>query len=170
MTRPICFLWSGSFFVYRASFPPARRLTGHTPAVEPFADPAVRSELRAALAAAYPYGGTRHSAFLLPFALAGSCSDAGACAEVSASRPELPSAFVVALFCNLFAVAPATLHVASRTKASSTCETLWNSFTARYPSEDLIFTDHEGSLMLSHYLCEQHPVVMNLSVQGFRSL
>ena len=121
----------------------------------------------AALAAAYPYGGTRHSAFLLPFALAGV---ALTLAHVLRYRVAagISVALMVALFCNLFA-SHRQPYMSRQDHSVAHMRDALAFIRGQIPPEDTIFTDHQGSLMLRHYLCEQRPITINLQVPGFRS-
>ena len=119
----------------------------------------------AALVRAYPYGGTRHSSFLLPFAIAGVSVTL---AYFLKSRIALGmfAAMLIALLCNLFPShrQPNT----SRKDQSSANMKAALSFTREQikPGEP-IFADYQTSLMLDYYLCERRPVVMNRAVPGF---
>src|SRR5207244_10051090 len=104
---------------------------------------------------AYPYGGTRHSSFLMPFALAGV---GVALARLLKNRVAwgILVALLVALICNLFPSKRLPyMSAESQRKANMTAaiETL-----RRLPAEQPIFTDYQTSLSVGPYLCNQQPV------------
>jgi hypothetical protein len=103
----------------------------------------------AALAGVYPYGGTRHDLFLAPFAIL-AISIALTFWKI---RPWIRSAailFVMAL-ANIFP-SPAGPFIKpgdhSKSRMASAMAAL-----RKNPPGSVIFTDYEGGLMLSYYLC-----------------
>lgn len=118
----------------------------------------------AALLRLYPYGGTRHSAFLLPFAIAGvSVAVALICGNRRASAL-------------LFAGAISVLCVAfpSRQFAESSGQNKENmnaalGFIRQLPPSETIFADVQSSLLLRHYLCDQRALATDESHPGFMS-
>ncbi len=121
----------------------------------------------AAFAAAYPYGGTRHSAFLLPFALAGVALTLAHVLQYRVAAG-ISAALMVALFCNLLA-SHRQPYMSRQDQSIAHMQDALAFVHGQIPSEDTIFTDHQGSLMLRHYLCQQRPVTIDLQVPGFRS-
>lgn len=121
----------------------------------------------AALARLYPYGGTRHSAFLLPFALAG-VSIALAYFIKNRLTLGVVTALLVSLLCNIFPSHRAPYM--SREEQSSANMTAALDFIRQNvaPGEP-IFTDYQTSLMLHYYLCERQPVAMSRSIPGMLS-
>ena len=120
----------------------------------------------AALMRAYPYGGTRHSSFLMPFALAGV---GVALARLVKNRIALGIlvALLVSLVCNLFPSKRLPyMSAESQRQANMTAaiETL-----RRLPAEQPIFTDYQTSLSVGHYLCDQRPVEQDRKMAGFMS-
>ena len=120
----------------------------------------------AALMRAYPYGGTRHSSFLMPFALAGV---GVALARLVKNRIALGIlvALLVSLVCNLFPSKRLPyMSAESQRQANMTAaiETL-----RRLPAEQPIFTDYQTSLSVGHYLCDQRPVEQDRKMAGFIS-
>jgi hypothetical protein len=113
----------------------------------------------------YPYGGTRHSAYLLPFAIAG----VSAClAYLARDRPAwgVCAALSITLLCNVFATHRAPYM--SRTEQSSGNMTAATKFIReQIPASEPIFADYQSSLLLTHYLCEQKPVTISRAVAGF---
>jgi hypothetical protein len=120
----------------------------------------------AALVRAYPYGGTRHSAFLLPFAIAGVSV---ALTWLCGRRPALTviAAALAAIFCVLF---PAK-QFAEAPPGAQKIEHMRDavSFLQQIPAEEPIFADVQSSLLLGHYLCVQRPLVTDQSRVGFVS-
>lgn len=104
----------------------------------------------AALAGIYPYGGTRHDVFLAPFAVLGISI---ALASWKMRRPWIRTAailFVLAL-ANVFP-SPAGPFIKpkdhSKSRMANAMSTLRN-----HPPGSIVFTDYEGGLVLSVYLC-----------------
>jgi Dolichyl-phosphate-mannose-protein mannosyltransferase len=120
----------------------------------------------AALVRVYPYGGTRHSAFLLPFAI---CTIAAALSWIAQERLRaviLVTAAVVILSTvfpsKQFAKAPLGAERIDNMRAAV-------NFVRQLPATEPIFSDVQSSLPLLHYLCERHSVAADESVAGFTS-
>jgi hypothetical protein len=120
----------------------------------------------AALARAYPYGGTRHSCLLIPFALAG--------VSVALTRilkrrvfAGITAALLISLVCH-FSLAKELPYVAPDAQRSSHMQSAM-AFIHQLPSGEPIFADLQTNLLLSHYLCDQRLVVPDGSVTGFVS-
>jgi Dolichyl-phosphate-mannose-protein mannosyltransferase len=120
----------------------------------------------AALVRAYPYGGTRHSSMLIPFALAG----------VSVALARLPKyrsvsgvavALLISLVCHL-STAKELPYVAPDAQRSAHMADAM-SFIHKLPADEPIFADVQTNLLLGHYLCNQRPVVSDGSIPGFVS-
>ena len=120
----------------------------------------------AALVRAYPYGGTRHSSFLLPFALA---AVAVALAPLLKGRIALGiiMALVVSLVCNVFP--SKRLPYMSAESQRKTNMTAAIALLRNLPAGEPIFTDYQTSLTLGHYLCDQHPIEQDRKMAGFIS-
>jgi 4-amino-4-deoxy-L-arabinose transferase-like glycosyltransferase len=120
-----------------------------------------------ALAGRYPYGGTRHSSFLLLFAVAG----VGVfLAKVTGERMGrgIVVAILVVAACNAFA----THHQPYMFPADQSIAQMDG--TMRFMRQniaptDAIFVDNQTSILLGHYLCQQKPFEFDRSVPGFRS-
>lgn len=110
----------------------------------------------AALLRLYPYGGTRHSSFLIPFAVAG-ISVALVRAAKNGSAVAVVSAVLISLVCNLF---PSHRENIARNHRLSEMTAAMNFIHRQVPAHDPIFTDYESSLMLGYYLCEGKDVPM----------
>ncbi|MBO0911215.1 MAG: glycosyltransferase family 39 protein, partial [Acidobacteria bacterium] len=118
----------------------------------------------AALVRAYPYGGTRHSSFLLPFALAGV---AIALERILKSRVSagILIAVLVSLLCR-FTAAKQLPYVAPEAQRSAHMRAAMD-FIHRLPSGEPIFADVQTNLLLGHYLCAQRPFSSDRSIAGF---
>jgi Dolichyl-phosphate-mannose-protein mannosyltransferase len=120
----------------------------------------------AALVRAYPYGGTRHSSFLIPFALAGV---GVALARLLKSRIALGIlvALLISLVCNLFPSKRLPyMSAESQRKPNMTAAM---DFLRQLPAGEPIFTDYQSGLSIGHYLCEQRPIEQDREVAGFIS-
>ena len=117
----------------------------------------------AALLRLYPYGGTRHSAFLIPFALAGVSVAASRLLKSSLALATV-AALLVALACNLF---PSHRENIAKNHRLSDMTAALKFIHEQVPASGPIFADYQTSLMLNYYLCEHRPVAMNRSVSGF---
>lgn len=114
----------------------------------------------AALVRAYPYGGTRHSAFLIPFGLA---AVAVALSWLLKDRLALGIiiTLAVALVCNLLVPSAKGQRKQDMTAAINALRNL--------PAGEPIFTDYQSGLLLGHYLCDQHPIEQERRIAGFLS-
>lgn len=120
----------------------------------------------AALVRAYPYGGTRHSCMLIPFALAGISV---ALARILKRRvfAGLSAALLISLVCQL-SLAKELPYVAPDAQSSSNMQAAMT-FIHQLPAGEPIFADVQTNLLLGHYLCDQRLVVPDGSVPGFVS-
>ena len=120
----------------------------------------------AALVRAYPYGGTRHSCLLIPFALAGVSV---ALAQLVKQKVFLgmTAALLVSVVCHL-STAKELPYVAPDAQRSANMQAAI-SFIHQLPRGESIFADVQTNLLLGHYLCEQRPVLSDGSVPGFVS-
>jgi 4-amino-4-deoxy-L-arabinose transferase-like glycosyltransferase len=119
----------------------------------------------AALARAYPYGGTRHSSFLLPFAVAG-VSVTIAYFLKNRIALGITAAVLIALLCNLFP-SHRQPNTSRKDQSRANMESALSFTREQIKPGDPIFADYQTSLMLNYYLCERRPVMMNHSVPGF---
>ncbi|MBV9622609.1 MAG: glycosyltransferase family 39 protein [Acidobacteria bacterium] len=117
----------------------------------------------AALARAYPYGGTRHCFFLLPFAVTGV-----AVAVLAAVRGRVAGGILTALFvagvCNLF-LSPRSPYLAAESQSRRHMSDAID-FLRQVGPETPIFADGQTSFLLAHYLCTA-PVTFDARVEGF---
>lgn len=120
----------------------------------------------AALVRAYPYGGTRHSCMLIPFALAGVSV---AFAQLLKRRVSagIAAALLISLVSHL-STAKELPYVAADAQRSAHMRAAM-AFIHQIPQAEPIFADVQTNLLLGHYLCNQRPVVSGRSIPGFVS-
>lgn len=120
----------------------------------------------AALVRVYPYGGTRHSCMLIPFALAGVSV---ALAELLRRKVfvAIVAALVISLVCHL-STAKELPYVAPDAQQSAHMQAAM-AFIQQIPQAELIFADVQTNLLLGHYLCNRRPVVADRAVPGLVS-
>jgi hypothetical protein len=110
----------------------------------------------------YPYAGTRHGAFLSPFAIAGICV---ALAGWTPSRSWLkPAVLVIGMaICNLFPAPGPPIRVRNQSKArvASAVELLHST-----PDGAVILADTQSALLLGYYVCG-HPVMQIFNPDPF---
>jgi len=118
----------------------------------------------AALVRAYPYGGTRHSSFLIPFALAGVAIglDRIVKGRISAG---IAVALLVSLVCH-FTAAKELPYVAPEAQRAANMRAAMD-FIHRLPAEEPIFADVQTNLLVGHYLCGALPFASDRSIPGF---
>jgi len=119
----------------------------------------------AAVARKYPYGGTRQSAFLAPFATAGVAVGIARLTKENYARA-LGSAVGIVLLSALFG----SPHRPYMTRADQSTVNMSRAIT--FLSQNLapgsiILVDYETSLLLGHYLCEQQPISIDRPAAGF---
>ena len=120
----------------------------------------------AALVRTYPYGGTRHSCLLIPFALAGVSVGLAQLVKQKAFLG-MTVALLVSVVCHL-STAKELPYVAPNAQRSANMQAAM-SFIHQLPPGEPIFADVQTNLLLGHYLCERRPVVSDGSVPGFVS-
>ncbi|MGC2822610.1 MAG: hypothetical protein WA198_23150, partial [Candidatus Sulfotelmatobacter sp.] len=117
----------------------------------PFAVAAV-----AALAHVYPYGGTRHIAFLIIPGVAGVSVALARLAEERWERG-LAAAALIVVGCIAFGkTRPPSMDRADQSQTHMTAAIDFLNKNVR--PNDLIFTDYQTDLILGHYLCQQEPI------------
>jgi 4-amino-4-deoxy-L-arabinose transferase-like glycosyltransferase len=121
----------------------------------------------ASLAHVYPYGGTRHVAFLI---IPGAAGVSLAIARLAAEKwlRALTIAAVILVTCIAFGKprAPRMDRAdQSRTHMSAAMEFV----SQKIDASDLIFTDYQSDLVLGHYLCRQQPIVFESSSADFEA-
>jgi hypothetical protein len=111
----------------------------------------------AAVAGAYPYGGTRHNSYLAIFAMS------GVAVAVARWRPSRawakPAALVVGLaICN-FTVLPGGVYMKPQNQRIALMRQAMAFVDQSIPKGSVIVTDLEGRLALGYYLCHNFSVV-----------
>jgi len=119
-----------------------------------------------ALVRAYPYGGTRHSSFLVPFALA---AVGVASSRLLRGRIALgiAIALLVSLLCNLLASKRLRYMSAENQRKENMVAAIYA--LQNLPAGEPIFTDYQTGLLLGHYLCDQRPLEQDRKIAGFLS-
>jgi hypothetical protein len=110
-----------------------------------------------ALLRRYPYGGTRHSAILLPFALAGVAAGVSYLCRFRVTA-SIAVALVVAVACHILPARRLPYSSPLSEKREKMQEAM-AFIREQIPSSQTIFTDLQGGLMLQHYLCGGQPVL-----------
>ncbi len=120
----------------------------------------------AGLARQYPYGGTRHSAWLLLFAVAGGCVGLAAWAR---AKFWLTSGVVVCslVIANLFP-APAPL-IRPKNQARALMKEAVDSFRQSAPAGSVVIADYQSGLLFGHYVCGHSVVQVFLPMKDFVS-
>jgi len=103
----------------------------------------------AALAGLYPYGGTRHDAFLALFALGGASLGLAAWQPARDWIKPLSVAGLLAL-CNLFPSPPAP---AAADRARATMQAAVADLRASAPPGSILLADYQSGLLLGYYAC-----------------
>jgi hypothetical protein len=119
----------------------------------------------AAVAGVYPYGGTRHSVFLIPFAITGV-----SVALVGLVQQNTPRAIALALAMVLLTTAFGVPHRPYMTRADQSVANMSRAMTflrQNLPAGSMILVDYQTSLIAGHYLCGQQPIFFDRSIPGF---
>jgi uncharacterized membrane protein len=119
----------------------------------------------AALAGKFPYGGTRHCAFLIPFAVAG-VSFTLARILFYRVTPAIIAALLIIGFCNAFP-AHRQPYIARADQSRARMDQALKFIRTEISSTEPIFSDFQSRLLLAHYLCDQRNVLYDKSVPGF---
>lgn len=119
----------------------------------------------ACLAHVYPYGGTRHVAFLIIPAIAGVSV---AIARFAAGRWNrgLTNAALVILACLIFGK-PRQPWMERADQSRANMAKAIDFVRNNVDPSDLIFTDYQSDLLLGHYLCRQRPIFLDQPPSGF---
>jgi putative effector of murein hydrolase LrgA (UPF0299 family) len=116
------------------------------------------------LAHVYPYGGTRHIAFLMIPAIAG-VSVAMACLSKQWTRGLALAACVIVACIAFGKPRQPRMDRADQSRANMAAAM---EFVGENTSpSDLIFTDYQTDLILGHYLCRQRPISFDAAPAGF---
>jgi len=121
----------------------------------------------ASLAHVYPYGGTRHIAYLIIPALAGVSFAVGRLASGRWTRG-VALGLIIVITCIVFG----QQHRPYMTRSDQSTKQMTSAMAflrQNVAPGGLIFTDFESSLILAHYLCEQRPVSVQASSLQFET-
>jgi len=120
----------------------------------------------ASLAHVYPYGGTRHVAFLVIPGVAGVSVAIARLASGRRARGLAIAAFVLVVCIVFGKPRPPRMDRAdqSRVHMSAAIEFLQRNIDPN----DVIFTDYQTDLIVGHYLCRQRPIVFDAAPAGFQ--
>jgi hypothetical protein len=119
----------------------------------------------ASLAHLYPYGGTRHVAFLIIPAVTGVSV---AIARLAAHRWDrgLIIAALIIVTCIVFGK-PRQPRMERADQSRKHMADALDFIRANMKPSDLIFTDYQGDLTLGHYLCQQRPISLEVTPADF---
>jgi hypothetical protein len=115
----------------------------------------------ASLARLYPYGGTRHSAFLIMFAAAGVSFLLARLLRQRIGRGIVLSLLVVAV-CSAFGK-PHRPYMLPEDQSRAQMIHAIGFVRSQIPQSDLIFADYQTRLLLAHYLCPEQPMLFSSS-------
>ena len=110
----------------------------------------------AAIGRIYPYGGTRHSAFLIMFAVAGVSFFVAKLVKQRIARGIALALLIVAV-CTAFGK-PHRPYMLREDQSRMQMIRAMGFIHAQIPQSDLIFVDYQTRLLLGYYLCPQQPV------------
>jgi hypothetical protein len=115
-----------------------------------------------ALAGLYPYGATRHNAFLAPFAVGG--VSVGLVSWLPSRNWIKPIAVILVLaFCNFFPAPPPLIK--ARNHSRRLMQEAINTFQS-VPAGSILFSDYQSGLLLGYYACG-HEVLQVLPPYDF---
>jgi len=119
----------------------------------------------AALTRSYPYGGTRHMAFLI---IPGVAGVSVAMARLAAGRwaRGLAAAMVVLAACVAFSN-PRPPRMDRADQGSAHMAAALEFVNQNVGPSDLIVTDYQTDLILGHYLCRERPISFEVAPAGF---
>jgi hypothetical protein len=110
----------------------------------------------------YPYGGTRHSAFLIMFALAGVSFFLAKVMRQRIGRG-IAVALVIVAACQAFGK-PHRPYMLREDQSRTQMVRAIGFVHAQIPQSDLIFVDYQTRLLLGYYLCPGQPVTFSAPV------
>jgi hypothetical protein len=116
----------------------------------------------ASIARIYPYGGTRHSAFLIMFAVTGVSVLLAKFAKQQTARG-IAIALLIVAACNLFGN-PHRPYIRREDQSRMQMVRALGFLHAQVPQSDLIFVDYQTRLLLGYYLCPEQPVPFSAPV------
>ncbi len=122
----------------------------------------------AALVDLYPYGGTRHSAILAPFAVAGVSF---ALARLTGQRIArgLAAAVLVVMTCHLFST-PHRPYMLRRDQSRANMTAAMDFIHREISSTDRIFVDFQSNYFLRYYLCRARTAPADAILDSFHTL
>jgi 4-amino-4-deoxy-L-arabinose transferase-like glycosyltransferase len=120
----------------------------------------------ASISGLYPYGGTRHSAFLALFAITGVSFLLAKIRWRAITGRTL--ALVIVLLSTAFG-SPHRPYMRREDQNRANMNAAINAFHQQAPPNSVIFVDPQTSLQLGHYLCEQKLTPRDTSTAGFES-
>jgi hypothetical protein len=100
----------------------------------------------------YPYGGTRHSAFLVPFAIAGVSLTIIKLARQGVVAVSL--AILLVIVCQAFG-SPHRTYIRREDQRRNNMTQAMNAIRQNVSAEDVIFVDFQTSFLLRFYLCPE---------------
>src|SRR5581483_6461763 len=121
----------------------------------------------AALAGKYPYGGSRHDAFLIPFAIAGVSLTVTRFLAHRFAAALIVSLFIVG-FCNAFP-AHRQPYMARADQSSAYMNEATKFIRTQISPSQQIFSDFQSRLLLGHYFCDREIVSYDKTIPGFIS-
>ena len=116
----------------------------------------------ASIARIYPYGGTRHSAFLIMFAVAGVSFLLAKLVKQRITRGIALAIMAVAV-CTAFGK-PHRPYMLREDQSRTQMVRAMGFIHAQIPQSDLIFVDYQTRLLLGYYLCPEQPVSFSAPV------
>jgi hypothetical protein len=119
----------------------------------------------ACLAHIYPYGGTRHVAFLIIPAMAGVSVAIARLAAGSWGRG-LTIAGLIIVACLAFGK-PRQPWMERANQSRANMAEAMDFVRKNVDASDLVFTDYQSDLILGHYLCREHPISFDLAPTNF---
>jgi hypothetical protein len=118
----------------------------------------------AAIAGLYPYGGTRHNAFLAPFAVAGAAI--GLAAWIPARLWAKSLVIVIALaLCNFFPAPPPLIK--ARNHSAVLIKNAVDYLRQSAPRGSVLLADYQSGLLLGYYACNHGVVQVFPPMQSF---
>jgi len=116
----------------------------------------------AGIARIYPYGGTRHSAFLIMFAVAGVSFLLARAVKQRIGRG-VAVAILIAAVCTAFGT-PHRPYMLREDQSRAQMTRALGFIQTQVPSSDLIFVDYQTRLLLGYYLCPGQEVSFSAPV------
>jgi hypothetical protein len=121
----------------------------------------------AALLGKYPYGGTRHDALLIPFAIAGVSV---ALVRILGSQPgrAVIAAILIVGLCNALP-SHRQPYISRSDQSRAQMDQAVTFIRTQVSQSELIFSDFQSRLLLGHYLCDRKMVSYDKSMPDFIS-